>query len=130
MLHTATTKNRLRERLQVTTQPEKAPYYSDTTQESKRLHSVWICQLERFVDPLNAMSRIPTIASATGREGYTYPTEVRDIVAREQAEQQQRIGTGHAYASLVQQVLGEEAKTGDAVLVGRGGQLVPLPFYR
>jgi hypothetical protein len=65
--------------------------------------------LERFVDSLNAMPRIPTIASATVREGYTYPTEVRDVVAREQTEQQQRIEAGRAYASLVQQVLREES---------------------
>ena len=74
------------------------------------------------------MPRIPTIASATVREGYTYPTEVRDVVAREQAEQQQRIEAGRAYASLVQQVLSEEAETGDVVLVGRSGQVVLLPF--
>jgi hypothetical protein len=74
------------------------------------------------------MPRIPTIASATVREGYTCPTEVRDVVAREQAEQQQRIEAGRAYASLVQQVLREEAETGDVVLVGRGRQVVLLPF--
>jgi nucleotide-binding universal stress UspA family protein len=64
------------------------------------------------------MPRIPTIASATVREGHTYPTEVRDVVAREQAGQQQRIEAGRAYASLVQQVLREEGETGDVVLVG------------
>jgi hypothetical protein len=62
------------------------------------------------------------------REGYTYPTEVRDVVAREQAEQQQCIKAGRAYASLAQQVLREEAGTGDIVLVGRSRQVVPLPF--
>jgi hypothetical protein len=84
--------------------------------------------LERFVDSLNAMPQIPTIASATVREGYTYPTEVRDVVAQEQVEQQQRIEADCAYASLVQQALREEAETGDVVLAGRGGQVVLLPF--
>jgi hypothetical protein len=74
------------------------------------------------------MPRIPTIASAMVREGHTYPTEVRDVVAREQAGQQQRIEAGRAYASLVQQVLREEGETGDVVLVGRGGQVLLLPF--
>ena len=68
------------------------------------------------------MARIPTIASATVREGYTHPTEVLDVIAQEQVERRQRIEAGRACAPLVQQVLREEAGTGTIVLVGCGGR--------
>ena len=74
------------------------------------------------------MARIPTIASATVREGYAYPTEVRNAVAREQTERQQRILADRACAPLVQQVLREKAETGTIVLVGCGGRVELLPF--
>ena len=74
------------------------------------------------------MTRIPTVASATVREGLTCPTEVRDAVARLQVERQQRIEVSRACAPLVQQVLHEEDETGTIVPVGCGGQVVLLPF--
>jgi hypothetical protein len=84
--------------------------------------------LERFVDSLDSMTRIPTVASATVREGCACPTAVRDAVAREKAKRQQRIKASRACAPLVQQVLHEEAETGTIVSVGCGGQVVLLPF--
>jgi hypothetical protein len=83
--------------------------------------------LERSVDSLNAMARISTVVSATVREGYIHPIEVRDVVARRQAERQQRILVDRACAPLVQQVLREKAETGTRVPVGCGGRVKLLP---
>ena len=80
--------------------------------------------LERIVTSLNAMPMIPTIPSATMREGSTYQREMAAMVAQEFLNQERREAAGEAYAELIQMVIQEYAESGDVVIAGRGGQVV------
>jgi cytidylate kinase len=80
--------------------------------------------LEKIVDSLNTMPMVPTIPSATMREGSTYHREMAAMVAQEFLNQERRQAASEAYADLVRMVIQEYAQTGDVVIAGRGGQVV------
>lgn len=90
--------------------------------------------LERIIASLNGLPMIPTIASATLREGYAYDEQVailmvqegisRDEAFQQLVENERRIEAGEAYDDLVRQVILEYATIGNAIIVGRGGQAV------
>lgn len=94
--------------------------------------------LERIVTSLDGMPMIPTIASATLREGYAYDEQVAILmvqkgISRDEAFQQlvdneRRVEAGEAYDNLVRQVILEYATTGNVIIVGRGGQAVLQDF--
>jgi len=94
--------------------------------------------LERIIDSMNTMPAIPTIASATLREGYAYDEQVaalilQDHLSRDEAlqqltEQQRRVEAGAAYGELIRRVILEYAQIGDVIIVGRGGQVVLKGF--
>lgn len=90
--------------------------------------------LERIVSALNTMPMIPTIASATLREGYAYDEQlallmVQENLSRDEAYEkllryEQRAEASASYAELVRQVIQEYAQLGDVILVGRGSQVI------
>ena len=91
--------------------------------------------LERFFDAMNTLPMIPTIASATLREGYAYDEKVATLMLQEnlgrdaaiqkrQAEYEMRVEASAAYAELIRQVIQEYAQMGNVIIVGRGGQVV------
>ncbi len=90
--------------------------------------------LGRFISELNTMPMIPSIASATLREGYAYDEQLatlmvqegfsRDEAYEELVQSRQRAAAGESYAELVRQVILEYAHTGDVIIVGRGGQVI------
>ncbi|MFN2283458.1 MAG: AAA family ATPase [Anaerolineae bacterium] len=94
--------------------------------------------LERIIDSMNTMPAIPTIASATLREGYAYDEQVaslilQDNLSRDEAlhrltEQQRRVEAGTAYGELIRRVIVEYAQMGNVLIAGRGGQVVLKDF--
>lgn len=91
--------------------------------------------LDRFLQAMNTLPMIPTIASATLREGYAYDEQVAALMLQEnierdeamlrrQAERERRIEASTSYADLVRQVIYEYAQIGGVIIVGRGGQAV------
>ncbi len=90
--------------------------------------------LESLLDSLNTMPAVPTIASATLREGYVYDERLatlmvqeglsRDEAYREMIEHERRIQASESYQELVKQVILEYAQAGNVIIVGRGGQVV------
>lgn len=90
--------------------------------------------IQRFINAVNAMPMIPTIASATLREGYAYDERLATLMVQEGlnrdeafqwlAEHERRVEAGEAYAELVRQVILEYAQKGDVIIVGRGGQVI------
>jgi cytidylate kinase len=94
--------------------------------------------LERIIDSMNTMPAIPTIASATLREGYAYDEQVaalilQDNLSRDEAlhrlsEQQRRVEAGTAYGELIRRVILEYAQMGNVIITGRGGQVVLRDF--
>jgi len=91
--------------------------------------------LERFFDAMNTLPMIPTIASATLREGYAYDEKVATLMLQEnlgrdaaiqkrQVEYEMRVEASAAYAELIRQVIREYAQMGNVIIVGRGGQVV------
>jgi cytidylate kinase len=86
--------------------------------------------LARMIESLNAMPSIPSVASATLREGYYLHPEIATLVAEEQARQERREVIGQAYTELMGKVLREYAATGEVIIVGRGGQVVLRDYTR
>lgn len=94
--------------------------------------------LERIIDSMNTMPTIPTIASATLREGYAYDEQVaalilQDNLSRDEAlhqlsERQRRVEAGAAYGELIRRVILEYAHMGNVLIAGRGGQVVLRDF--
>lgn len=94
--------------------------------------------LERIIDSMNTMPAIPTIASATLREGYAYDEQVAALILQENlsrdealhhlTEQQRRVEAGAAYGELIRRVILEYAQTGNVIITGRGGQVVLKDF--
>ncbi len=94
--------------------------------------------LENIVNSMNTMPAIPTIASATLREGYAYDERLatlmiqeglsRDDAFRELTEHERRAEAGEDYQELVKRVILEYAQTGNVIMVGRGGQVVLKDF--
>ena len=94
--------------------------------------------LERIIDSMNTMPAIPTIASATLREGYAYDEQVAALILQENltreealhhlAEQQRRVEAGAAYGELIRRVILEYAQAGNVLIAGRGGQVVLKDF--
>lgn len=90
--------------------------------------------LERIIGAVETMPLIPTVASATLREGYAYDERlatlmVREGITRDEAlkhmiERDRRIEAGEAYVELVKYVITEYAQAGGVIIVGRGGQVV------
>ena len=90
--------------------------------------------LERVIEAMGRMPMIPTIASATLREGYTYDEQIammmlEDQMSRQEAyrrlvEEEIRAEASEPYAELLRQVIREYAEIGDVMIVGRGGQVV------
>jgi cytidylate kinase len=89
--------------------------------------------LERIVTALNTMPMIPTISSATLREGYAYDEQVamlmvneglsRDAAFQTMIDAQRRVEAGEAYVELIRHVILEYATAGNVIIVGRGGQI-------
>ncbi|HOT93310.1 MAG TPA: cytidylate kinase-like family protein [Anaerolineae bacterium] len=94
--------------------------------------------LENIINSMNTMPAIPTIASATLREGYAYDERLatlmvqeglsRDEAFRELSEHERRAEAGEAYQELVKRVILEYAQMGNVIIVGRGGQVVLKDF--
>ncbi len=94
--------------------------------------------LERIIDSMNAMPAIPTIASATLREGYAYDEQVAALILQENlnreealrhlTEQQRRVEAGAAYGELIRRVILEYAQAGNVLIAGRGGQVTLKDF--
>lgn len=90
--------------------------------------------LERVIEAMGRMPMIPTIASATLREGYTYDEQIammmlEDQMSRQEAyrrlvEEEIRAEASEPYTELLRQVIREYAEIGDVMIVGRGGQVV------
>ncbi len=91
--------------------------------------------LDRFFQAMGTLPMIPTIASATLREGYAYDEKVAMLMLQENLEREaalekrrfeyeQRVEAGTSYIELVRQVIEEYAQLGDVIIVGRGGQIV------
>lgn len=90
--------------------------------------------LERIISALNTMPMIPTISSATLREGYAYDEQVamlmvqeglsRDAAFQHLIDTQRRIEVGEVYVELIRRVILEYAAAGNVIIVGRGGQVV------
>ncbi len=95
--------------------------------------------LDRFFQAMNTLPMIPTIASATLREGYTYDEQVALLMLQEnlnrdeaqvrrQQEYSRKVEAGTMYAELIRRVIQEYAQIGDVIIVGRGGQVVLRDF--
>ncbi len=80
--------------------------------------------LEKLVNALNAMPLVPTVPSATLREGIAYNQEIAIMIAQENLNQERRQAAGQAYVDLLKQVIEEYAQAGNVIIVGRGGQVV------
>jgi len=91
--------------------------------------------LDRFLQAMNSLPMLPTIASATLREGYTYDEKVATLMRQEnigrdealvrrRIEYKRRVEAGAAYSTVVQQVFQEFAQRGNIIIVGRGGQTI------
>jgi cytidylate kinase len=90
--------------------------------------------LRQMLDALAALPPIPMVPSASLREIYAYDNAIsalmqredlsyQDALQRAERERQQEMLAAD-YAKLVQQVILEFAQEGDAVIVGRGGQVI------
>lgn len=95
--------------------------------------------LDRFFQAMNSLPMIPTIASATLREGYTYDEQIALLMlqedlnrdeaqARRQQEYSRKVEAGTMYSELIRRVIQEYAHIGDVIIVGRGGQVVLRDF--
>lgn len=90
--------------------------------------------LGRILNSLESIPPVPTIPSATLREGYTYDDMImmlmqqRNLTREEAIEQllaeRQRAEMAQGYGALVRQVILECAQMGDVMIVGRGGQVI------
>ncbi|HNT76180.1 MAG TPA: cytidylate kinase-like family protein [Anaerolineae bacterium] len=91
--------------------------------------------LDRFLIAMNSLPMIPTIASATLREGYTYDEKVATLMLQEsigrdeallrrQVEHERRVEASESYTELMRQVIQEYAQVGNVIIVGRGGQVL------
>lgn len=94
--------------------------------------------LERIIESMNEMPAIPTIASATLREGYAYDEQIAALILQENlsrdealyqlTERERRIEAGAAYSELIRRVIVEYAQAGNVIIAGRGGQVVLRDF--
>jgi len=95
--------------------------------------------LDRFFQAMNTLPMIPTIASATLREGYTYDEQIALLMLQEnlnrdeaqmqrQEEYSRKVEAGAMYGELVRRVIQEYAQIGNVIIVGRGGQVVLRDF--
>ena len=91
--------------------------------------------LDRFLAALNSLPMIPTIASATLREGYTYDERVANLMLQEnigrdeallrrQVEHERRVEASESYTELMKRVIQEYAQMGNVIIVGRGAQVI------
>jgi cytidylate kinase len=80
--------------------------------------------LQSILASLNKMPPVPTVPSATLREGYAYADVVNAMVSQEVIAQQERERAAAGYADLVRQVIQSYAEAGDVVIAGRGGQAI------
>ncbi len=89
---------------------------------------------ERILEALVTLPSVPTIPSATLREGYAYNDVISTLMLNEDIsyeealqevrEDQQRMMRATGYADLIQQVILDCAQAGDAIIVGRGSQMI------
>ncbi|MGC9349283.1 MAG: AAA family ATPase [Anaerolineae bacterium] len=80
--------------------------------------------LQTILNSLNTMPPVPSVPSATLREGYAYADIVSSMVSEEVIAQQERERAATGYADLVREVIQSYAETGDVVIAGRGGQVI------
>jgi len=90
--------------------------------------------LERVLGAVEDMPPIPTIASATMREGYAYDDRLASLMAQESlsrtealhdlTERARRAEASETYIELIQRVIREVAGIGAVIIVGRGGQVI------
>ncbi|MBN2006374.1 MAG: cytidylate kinase-like family protein [Anaerolineae bacterium] len=95
--------------------------------------------LDRFFQAMNSLPMIPTIASATLREGYTYDEQIALLMLQEnlnrdeaqvrrQEEYSRKVEAGTMYSKLIRRVIEEYAQIGNVIIVGRGGQVALRDF--
>lgn len=80
--------------------------------------------VERVIRALGSMSSVPSIPSATLREGASYAELADSMVSSALIAERDRERAAANYRELVRQVILEYAETGDIVIVGRGGQVI------
>lgn len=90
--------------------------------------------LERISEALATIPPVPTIPSATLREGYAYDEMISSLMMEEGLEydealarmeaEQQRTEMAREYGTLIRQVILEYAQSGGVIIVGRGGQVI------
>jgi cytidylate kinase len=80
--------------------------------------------LDRMLDALGRMSAVPSVPSATLREGQAYVEIMDAMLTTEVVESQKRQHVAEGYQELVRNAILNFAETGKAVIVGRGGQVI------
>ncbi len=90
--------------------------------------------LDQISEALAMIPPVPTIPSATLREGYAYDEMVSTLMMEEGLDyeealahmeaERQRTEMAREYGSLIRQVILEYAQSGDVMIVGRGGQVI------
>ena len=90
--------------------------------------------LRQMLEALAALPPVPLVPSASLREIYAYDNAVSALMQREGLDYQEALQRADRerqqemlaanYAELVQQVILEFAQAGDAIIVGRGGQVI------
>jgi cytidylate kinase len=92
-------------------------------------------RLSRVLYLLNMRAKLPDVASASLREAQSFETRVREMMDRERVSQEvavARLERGDTreyvprldYLDLVASVILEHASQGQAMIVGRGGQMI------
>ncbi len=80
--------------------------------------------LQRVFDALGSMPAVPSVPSATMREGGYYADLVNEVVYQESVAVSNRERAAANYLDLVRKVISRVADEDNAVVVGRGGQVI------
>ena len=80
--------------------------------------------LQRILDELGRYPVVPSIPSASMREGFGYPTLSDMPTSGVDMEELNRSEAAQAYSELVRRVILKYAEMGNVVIVGRGGQAI------
>jgi len=80
--------------------------------------------LARMIEAMGRMATVPVIPSATMRESPVYGELVSAALAEQLMAERGRAVAADNYRELVRQVILKYADAGDAVIAGRGGQVI------